>query len=125
MPHVMNPPKASESSRPHFRLGGSGRKYRVLSALSEKFFLCKNLSARASESAYSCVVPSEISESGIMVLYRGILMFLIICLLSNLRRLAHNDQALPHPRPQMIRRGGGGGMAAPGKAQLHPLGPPP
>src|SRR3989338_3355622 len=82
MPHVSNRREATESSRPHVRLG----KYRILSALSEKNFLfCKNLSGRASESAYSCVAPSEISESGIMGLYRGILLFLIICFLSNLR----------------------------------------
>src|SRR3989338_1163201 len=82
MPHVTNRREASESSRPNIRTG----KYRFLSALSEKNFLfCKNLSGRASESANTGVVPSEISESGIMVLYRGILRFLIICFLSNLR----------------------------------------
>ena len=75
MPHVTNPREASEFSRPNVRLG----KYRILSALSETNFLfCKNLSGRASESANTGSVPSEISESGIMVLYRGILLFLII-----------------------------------------------
>src|SRR3989338_955031 len=80
MPHVPNRREASESSRPNVRLG----KYRILSALSEKFLFCKNLFRRASESAYTGVVPSEISESGIMGLYRGIHRFLIICFLSNL-----------------------------------------
>src|SRR3990167_1352392 len=82
MPHVTNRREASDPSRPNVRLG----KYRILSALSEKKFLfCKNLSGCASESANTGGVPSEMSESGIMVLYRGILRFLIICFLSNLR----------------------------------------
>src|SRR3990167_4903725 len=80
MPHVLNRREASESPRPNVRLG----KYRFLSALSEiKFLFCENLSTRASESANTGVVPSEISESGIVVLYRGILMFFIISFYRN------------------------------------------
>src|SRR3989338_6032385 len=80
MPHVTNPREASEFSRPNVRLG----KYRILSALSENnFLLRKHLSARASESACTGVVPSEMSESGIMVLYRGVLMFSIISFYRN------------------------------------------
>ena len=86
MPHVMNRREASEFPRPNVRLG----KYRILSALSENFLFCKNLSGRTSESAHTAVVPSEISESGIMVLYRGILRFLIIWFLSKLPLMSCN-----------------------------------
>src|SRR3990167_6155610 len=79
MSHVMDRREASESSRPYVRLG----KYRNLSALSGNNFLFGiNLFARASESAHTGIVPSEISESArrmiIGVLYRGILMFINI-----------------------------------------------
>src|SRR3989338_7882203 len=80
MPHVTNRREASECPRPNVRNG----KYRFLSALSEmKFLFCENLSTRASESANTGVVPSEISESGIVVLYRGILIFFIISFYRN------------------------------------------
>src|SRR3990167_9336122 len=98
MPHVTNRREASDPSRPNVRLG----KYRILSALSEKKFLfCKNLSGCASESANTGGVPSEMSESGIMVLYRGILRFLIICFLSNLRswRVTTTRSRTPPPHP--------------------------
>src|SRR3989338_5163242 len=75
MSHVMDRREASEFSRPNVRL----RQYRILSALSEiKCLFRENLSARASESANTVVVTPEISESGILGLYRGILMFFII-----------------------------------------------
>src|SRR3990167_232 len=102
MPHVTNLREASESPRPNDRIG----KYRFLSALSEKNFLFgKNLSGRASESAHTGGVPSEISESGIMVLSRGILRFLIICFLSNLRSWRVTTNHSPTPGAKRRARG--------------------
>ncbi len=121
MHHVTNLREASEFPRPNVRLG----KYRILSALSEKNFLFgKPLSARASESAHTGVVPSEISESGIMVLYRGILRFLIICFLSNLRSCQLTTRASRTP-PSSVSGGVRAANAARREAQVTRRATPP